>query len=92
MIAAKLGFVVLASMGLAFAGFIHLSWWLQYASARMFQPAPADRSEFDYIVVGSGSAGSVVTGRLVEAGYSVLLVEAGGPYNVLQVDWRKYFN
>lgn len=33
--------------------------------------------EFDYIVVGSGSAGSPLAARLLEKGASVLLVEAG---------------
>lgn len=35
------------------------------------------RGEFDYIVVGGGSSGAVVTGRLIELGYTVCLVEAG---------------
>ena len=32
---------------------------------------------FDYVVVGGGSGGSVVAGRLIEAGHSVLVLEAG---------------
>lgn len=39
------------------------------------EPAP---QVFDYIVVGGGSTGSVVAGRLGQAGYSVLMLEAGG--------------
>jgi len=34
---------------------------------------------YDYIIVGGGSTGSVVAGRLGQAGYSVLVLEAGGP-------------
>ncbi len=34
--------------------------------------------EADYVVVGSGSAGSALAGRLGEAGHSVLVVEFGG--------------
>ncbi|WKG03980.1 GMC family oxidoreductase [Mycolicibacterium sp. HK-90] len=34
-------------------------------------------SEADYVVVGSGSSGSAVAGRLAKAGHSVILLEAG---------------
>jgi len=38
----------------------------------------SNASSWEYIVVGAGSGGSVVAGRLAEAGHRVLLVEAGG--------------
>lgn len=35
------------------------------------------RSEADYVVVGSGSSGAAIAGRLAEAGASVIVLEAG---------------
>ncbi len=42
--------------------------------------------EADYVVVGAGSGGCAVTGRLTEAGYSVIVIEHGGS------DWGPFIN
>ncbi|MGW0838801.1 hypothetical protein ACWD26_01305 [Streptomyces sp. NPDC002787] len=40
--------------------------------------AMGTHNTYDHIVVGTGSAGCVIVRRLVDAGRSVLLIEAGG--------------
>jgi choline dehydrogenase-like flavoprotein len=42
------------------------------------------RTEYEYIVVGSGAGGGTVAARLAEAGCTVLLLEAGGDPNKLR--------
>lgn len=38
--------------------------------------------EFDYVVVGGGTAGNVIATRLAQQSFSVALVEAGGLYQL----------
>ncbi len=77
-------FVLLIFGGLFFVSYINLTWFLQHEFARHFSVAPSNETEYEFVVVGSGSSGSVVAARLAEEGHSVLLVEAGGPSHWLQ--------
>jgi len=53
-----------------------------------FRAQPSNPDEADYVVVGSGAGGGTVAARLAEAGYSVLLLEAGGdPREVARDDY-----
>ena len=43
-------------------------------------------SMYDYIVIGAGSAGSIVASKLADSNVSILLIEAGGtPPNPIQM-------
>ena len=78
-----IGICILVLLTLPIVIHIHLVYILHYFVASTFPTAVSSGDEFDFIVVGAGSGGSTVAGRLVENGFSVLLLEAGPPMHYL---------
>ena len=85
MLLANLGYIFFYLVGIFLSIFINATYFFNYYGAKHFDNPPTNGSEYEFIVVGSGSSGSVVAGRLAEAGHKILLVEAGGPSHFLQV-------
>ncbi len=56
-------YVSLILAGVVLLSSVHLTWHLQHQYARHFQSPPQNESAFDFVVVGSGSSGSVVAAR-----------------------------
>jgi choline dehydrogenase-like flavoprotein len=59
---------------LMLAAFLFLAW---YFTRTLLFSLDFDMESYDFIIVGAGPAGSVVAKRLIDAGASVLLLEAG---------------
>ena len=75
---------LLVPVSLLIGIYIELSYQGIVLWAKFFDAVPENNKEFDFIVVGSGSSGSTVAGRLAQAGHEVLLIEAGGPMHWMQ--------
>ena len=81
----SLGMVAFALLSITFLIQIKVYYYLILAYDYLTPIGVQDNEQFDFIVVGAGSGGSTVSGRLAENGYQVLVVEAGGwPHYIQQ--------
>ncbi|XP_078053384.1 glucose dehydrogenase [FAD, quinone] [Augochlora pura] len=70
-------FAVTSITAVIFSTYLQFTYFLDIFSYKFFNDIN-DLQEYDYIIVGAGTAGATISARLAEYGYTVLLLEAGG--------------